>query len=428
VHEDGGGDSTTITPEQTTEEQGMPDGNEAIASIFDADNHYWETAEAFTRHRDPAFAERGVRLVDLDGNGKLRYVFANGRVHPIIPGPGDLHMRPRPGAMYDYFAGRSDKARLGDELSCEDPGAHPEWFERDARLTSMDEQGVEATWLFPSQGVCMEGPMQPDIEASIHIFRAFNRWLEEDWGFNYHDRIFAAPFLTLSDVDQAVTELDWCLDHGARVVSIRNGPAFTPEGTKSPADPMFDPFWARVGEAGIVVAPHAGFEDGYTKVTEAVAQEWGRPASSSVLTDAAASTVIDMLMKRRLVHDFAAVLVADKLFERNPGVRVAYIENGGTWVGELLHGLQVLHGQNPGMFSSNPADQFVEHCWVAPFVEDSVPDLARHLPVERILFGSDWPHAEGMGHPRDFFRNVSDFSLEDQRRIMVENARELTFA
>jgi predicted TIM-barrel fold metal-dependent hydrolase len=356
-------------------------------------------------------------------------VFDGGRFHPIIPGPGDVHMRPRPGALYDYFAGKSDKARLGDELACEEPSEHPEWFDRDARLRCMDEQGVEAAWLFPSQGVCMEGPMQPDIEASIHILRAFNRWLEEDWGFAYEHRIFAAPYLTLSDVDQALDELDWCLEHGARIVSIRNGPAFTPEGTKSPADPMFDPVWARVAEARVVVAPHAGFEDGYVKVTEAVAEEWGRSSARSSNGDAIDqyATVITMLMKHRLVHDFAGILVADKLFERHPSLRVAYIENGGTWVGDLLHGLQVLHGQNPGMFQTNPVDQFHEHCWVAPFVEDSVPELAQHLPVERILFGSDWPHAEGMGHPRDFFTNVADFSIDDQRKIMRENARELTF-
>jgi predicted TIM-barrel fold metal-dependent hydrolase len=80
------------------------------------------------------------------------------------------------------------------------------------------------------------------------------------------------------------------------------------------------------------------------------------------------------------------------------------------------------------MFNKNPVDQFVESCWVAPFVEDSVPGLAEHLPVERILFGSDWPHAEGLGSPGDFFKNVEEFSLEDQRKIMRENARQLTFA
>ena len=87
----------------------------------------------------------------------------------------------------------------------------------------------------------------------------------------------------------------------------------------------FDPFWARVGEAGIVVAPHAGFEDGYVKVQEVIAEEWGRPAGPTTgMGDAASSSVITMLMKRRLVQDFAAVLVADKPVGRNPGVRVAY--------------------------------------------------------------------------------------------------------
>jgi predicted TIM-barrel fold metal-dependent hydrolase len=213
-------------------------------------------------------------------------------------------------------------------------------------------------------------------------------------------------------------------------VSIRNGPVFTREGTKSPADPLFDPFWARVAEAGVVVAPHAGFEDGYVGVTRAVAEEWGRSPTATGAGDAVDqyAGVISMLMKHRLVRDFAAILVADKLFERHAGVRVAYIENGATWVGELLHGLQMLHGQNPGMFQRNPVDQFIENCWVAPFVEDSVPDLAEHLPVERILFGSDWPHAEGLAHPRDFFKNVEEFSLDDQYKIMQGNARQLTFA
>jgi hypothetical protein len=79
----------------------MASDNESISTIFDTDNHYWETSDAFTRHRDRRFAERGVRLVDIDGTGKPRYVFASGRVHPIIPGPGDVYMRPRPGVRGD---------------------------------------------------------------------------------------------------------------------------------------------------------------------------------------------------------------------------------------------------------------------------------------------------------------------------------------
>ena len=58
--------------------------------------------------------------------------------------------------------------------------------------------------------------MQPDIEASVEILRAFNRWLDEEWGFAYRGRIFGVPFLTLSDVGIAVRELEWCIERGAR--------------------------------------------------------------------------------------------------------------------------------------------------------------------------------------------------------------------
>ncbi|MCM3882690.1 amidohydrolase family protein [Frankia sp. R82] len=398
----------------------------ALATVFDADNHYWESSDAFTRHRDPAFLDRGLRVVERAG--EIRY-FIGDQAHPILPGPGDAHPRPRPGALYDYFGGRGDKGSVGAELACEAPADHPDWFQRDARLRRMDEQGLEAVWMFPSHAVCVEGPMQPDLEASIEVLRAFNRWLEEDWGFAYQNRIFGVPFLTLSDLDRAIAELEWCIGRGARVVSIRNGPVFTPEGYRSPADPRFDPFWARVQEAGVVVAPHAGFDDGYREVEAAIAQSWGyRGANRGGDTNAITreEPFLKMLMKHRLVHDFAAALVAHGLFERFAGLRIAFIENGGTWVGSLLHGLQVLRGQNPGMFASSPVDQFIEHCWVAPFVEDDVAELAVHLPVERILFGSDWPHAEGLAEPKDFLGGLGSFSAHDQQRIMHDNASELT--
>lgn len=67
-----------------------------IGAIFDADNHYWEASDAFTRHRDPKFMDRGLRVMEKDG--KLRYYFGE-KPHPILPGPGDAHGRPVPGSL-----------------------------------------------------------------------------------------------------------------------------------------------------------------------------------------------------------------------------------------------------------------------------------------------------------------------------------------
>ena len=404
----------------------MTSAHDDIATIFDADNHYWEASDAFTRHRSPEFADRGVLVREVDG--RVRYL-VHGELHPWIPGPGDANPRPRPGALHDYFAGR-EGATISAALTSEDPKEHPEWFNRDVRLRVMDEQGVEAAWLFPSQGVCMEGPMQPDVEAILDIFRAFNRWIDDEWGFAYQDRIFGVAYITLSDLEHAVRELEWAIGRGARVVAIRPGPVFTADGWRSPGDPTFDPFWARTAEARIVVASHPGFDDGYRDVENAVARSWGydsRRKEGQVSSLNFYEPFVEAVMGHRLIHDFMAAVTAHAVFDRNPGVRMACIENGASWVPSVLKVLRRLSTRDPANGGKDLVAQFHEHVWVAPFVEDSVPALAQEIPVERILFGSDYPHAEGFAEPREFFGHVADFSVEDQRKIMRENARELTF-
>jgi predicted TIM-barrel fold metal-dependent hydrolase len=401
--------------------------NGAITKIFDADNHYWETSDAFTRHRDPKFADRGVQVKEVDG---LRRYVLDGKVFDWLPGPADVHPRPAPGSFMDYFVGKLSREDFEASFNVA-PSAHPEWYNRQERLKVMDEQGVEALWMFPSQGVVLEAPMlDTDVEATIEVMRAFNRWIEEDWGFAYQDRIFGVPFLNLSDPDKAAEELEWCLGHGARVIAIRHGSAITAHGFRSPADPIYDRFWGLAQESGVVVSSQDGSVNTYRDLYTLLSRVWGEtnPVEQRKTGDnmkmMGTGTAMGALMKHRSVHDFAYFLVAQRLFERFPRLKVAFIENGAAWVPPLLHALDYLgHG---GEYQTSPKEMFIEHCWVAPFVEESVEELARHLPVERILFGSDWPHGEGYSQPKDFLENVANFSIEDQRRIMYQNARDLT--
>ena len=334
--------------------------------VFDADNHYWETSDAFMRYRDPKFRDRGLQLREHEG--AVRY-FMNDQLWPLLPGPGDLHKRPVPGSMVEYFAGRESRTAWVSAFT-QEPKEHPEYFNRDARLKTMDEQGLEAAWMFPSHGVCIEGPMQTDIEATLNIMTGFNRWIDDEWGFAYKNRIFSVPSLSLTDLDLALRELEWVLERGARIITMRHGPVYTKEGYRSPADPMFDPFWARVEEAGVTMAVHAGNEQSYWDVSNTIARAWNVNFDRNKLTDAMGVDpqakraqefgipFVMMLQKGRAVMDNAAALVAHGLFERFPRLRVAFIEFGATWVPTLLHNLQHAHGQNPGMFAKNPVDQF----------------------------------------------------------------------
>ena len=305
---------------------GRPMGTvtEQIPKIFDADNHYWESSDAFTRYRDPKYADRGVQVRVVDG--VLRYVI-DGEVFAVLPGPGDVHPRPRPGSFMDYFSGKLSRQEFVTSFNVP-PSEHPEWYERDARLKVMDEQGVEAVWLFPSQGVVLEAPMLArDVEATIGVVRAFNRWIEDQWGFAYEDRIFGVPYLNTSDPDLLVEELEWCLEHGARVVAIRHGSAVTADGLRSPADPMFDRFWGLAQESGVVVSSHDGSDSTYADMYPLLTRVWGdSPELGAVATGdnmrmMGGGSVIGSLMKNRIVHDFAYILVAHRLFERFPAAQ-----------------------------------------------------------------------------------------------------------
>ena len=85
----------------------------------------------------------------------------------------------------------------------------------------MDEQGVHGCVMFPTTAGLIEEHMKGDLEATHAVFHAYNQWLLEDWTFDYQGRIIPTPAITLPDIDLALAELDWCLEHGARTVLIR---------------------------------------------------------------------------------------------------------------------------------------------------------------------------------------------------------------
>ena len=104
----------------------------------------------------------------------------------------------------------------------------------------IDEQSVEKCLLFPTLGDCVEGLMHDDVPMAYKVFHAFNLWLEEDWGYEYQDRLYAPPYIPMLDPELAAEELEFVLDKGVKAVSIRPGPA----NGRSPADPSWDRFWS----------------------------------------------------------------------------------------------------------------------------------------------------------------------------------------
>ena len=91
----------------------------------------------------------------------------------------------------------------------------------------------------------------------------------------------------------------------------------------------------------------------------------------------------------------------------------------------LLSQLRSIAIKVPGVFKEDPYEQFLEHVWVSPFFEDNVLALVERVGASNVLFGSDYPHAEGLAEPISFVDELKGLSDEDVRKIMHDNAREL---
>ena len=381
--------------------------------VFDADNHYYEAVDAFTRHLDPADGPRCVQWAEINGRmyhvlgGKVSRAVANATFDPIS----------KPGCLSDYFRGNAGKVNPLDAIRDHEP-IRPAYREPAARLTVLDEQGLEGCLLFPTLGMIYEEPLKDDPEAVSLTFRAFNRWLAEDWGFVHADRIFTAPYLTLADVDWAVTELEWALGEGARLVVMRAAAPTTRTGRMSPFDPAFDPFWSRVNDAGVTVVVHAG-DSGASSNGYAI------DGFAANFKAGAMQPSIKGFAIEEAIHDYLLSMVLANHFARFPNLRVASVENGAEFLPDLFRKLRSQDRKMPGWFKDDPVEVFRRHVWVNPFWEDDLESVVQWMGADRVIFGSDWPHIEALPQPLDYLPETKALTADDRRLVMHDNAVEL---
>ena len=117
-----------------------------------------------------------------------------------------------------------------------------------------------------------------------------------------------------------------------------------------------------------------------------------------------------------------SALVCHGVFTRFPDLRVASVENGADWVVPFLHHLEDTYRKMPHAFDEDPIEAFKRNVWVSPFHEDDIGGLIEAIGVEKVVFGSDYPHPEGLAEPCSYLDHLpAGLSQEDLARIMGGN-------
>jgi predicted TIM-barrel fold metal-dependent hydrolase len=409
MHHHGGKQMTTLEVGTKTSD---PDVGYAL---YDADQHYYEPMDCMTRHLEKQY-KSVVKWADIGGRTTA---IIHGKQLMVVPNP-TYDPVGAPGSLEVYFRAENHEGKeLRDIVQMQQ--IQPEYRDRAARVARLDEQGVEQTWMIPSLGLGIEEMLQEDPESAIAIFRAYNRWLEDDWGYDRDGRILTGPMLTLIDPEAAEAELDRVMAIGTKMVIMKAGPVASAYGRPpSPADPKFDRIWAKLAEAGIVVAIHAG-DAGYTKYLT----DWGESARYTGLKSTPLTEVLSVAIERP-IFDMMAAMICHGLFDRHPTLKVATLELGAAWVPELHRRLRVTYGKTPQLFKRDPNESFREHVWVAPFYEDNITTLRDVHGADRILLGSDWPHPEGLSSPRKWIGDFVALGEADMRKALRDNQKALT--
>ncbi|MGE0881067.1 MAG: amidohydrolase family protein [Acidimicrobiia bacterium] len=399
--------------------------------VWDADHHIYPPADARIRHLPAKYHDRlqqttGRITPEVEGDDEEHIATTIGTHTVPEGGHGGVDLRelpgmegniPIPGAMLNKLNPMKDldqltRAELVDRYNAMRPA-----FERkEPRLKLMDIQGVDAA-VVHTGGFGHEPAFNTgDMDLGAAVTRAWNEYILEDWGFNTDNRIYCPMMIPFADLDLAIAELEWGLARGAKFINLPVDP--TQRGI-SPFDPYYDPFWARVNEAEVRAAIHLHFKARH----DGMAQWSEDPTTPYPRYDAMQWT---LWWSDRPIMEMVGAMVFQGLFQRFPKVKVLIAEYGSVWLPYLLRKMDhaAMLGRKPTFvpkLQGRPSGIFKEHVVIAPYPEENVSRVADVTGWDCLVFGSDFPHSEGLPDPVQYVATLQGIDEARTRKLMRDN-------
>lgn len=275
------------------------------------------------------------------------------------------------------------------------------------RLTDMDADGIASEVIYHGAMTPEVIPwaISPDKELQAEGIKIYNRWLADFCSQAPH-RFIGAAHLPMWDIDGCVDEVRWAADNGLKCI---NFPAPNREYTAY-NDPAWEPFWAAIAETGLPLTTHGGSGD---------MPPYSGPESWALYMS-------DLFFySRRALH----YLVWSGVFERYPTLKLIFTEQRSEWVPATLDHLDSIYLSEfhdwASVIPQKPSDYFRQNCWVASSFMARFEAEGRHeIGVDRLMWGSDYPHYEGSYLNTDLCLRATFAGLpvDEVRLILGENA------
>ena len=268
-------------------------------------------------------------------------------------------------------------------------------WDDEVRNRALDADGIAAEVVypntvppfFPMSGLVAMSPTAEEFRLRLAGLRAHNRWLAE-WCDRLPGRRAGIGQILFNDVDEAVRDVEWIADNGLAGGVLL--PGLPPGCGLDPIHaPTYEPVWRACEERGVVLNVHGGSGspfDGFF------------PATLPIFALEAAF----------YAHRPLWSLIMAGVFDRFPALRLVLAEAGSSWVATTLEAMDSIQAKqdegaigvmtiaDPIRLGKKPSEFWQTNCWLGASLMARDDALDRHaVGVDRILWGSDFPHEEG---------------------------------
>jgi len=376
--------------------------------VFDVDNHMYENTDSFTK------------FIPKEYDGLVKYIQEGNRTRLVVK---DRIERAIPNPTFARVAvpgGQDD-----DPLKRRSIAGKDAFYDVEPRYKLMQEYGIGRALMWPTLGSVIEQAMPEDPYAVAASFHALNQWMLEHWTYNYENAVFPTPMISLQDLGRACAELEWVAERGARVVYLSSAPASGFGGRRSIAQREFDPFWTLMEDTGIVAGFHQVVNRRYP-VDVAELDGDGETGGYFVPPGFGLSFHQDFAFRalctpRWQIADFIASLIGHRCLARHPRLKVAIVEFGTDYVRPMVHHFQDAYERTPQLFDEDPMVALRRNVFIHAFSEPDPIGLIELLGVDNTMWGSDFPHPEGMRDPLAFSEEIESLPLDARKAVMGGN-------
>ena len=382
------------------------------AEIHDADTHMMERPDWIA-----SFAEKNIRE----------------RLAPFVGGDSTTLSRVEDAiSQFNERKNNRQKSKLADNEFMQ--MKHKGWhglgaFDGDERAHANSLLGFDSYIVFPTSAFDQVIAMRSvDDEVFLGGVSALNRGLNE---FCSSDQaMLGTAYIPMgAGPEIALNFLNTAIRDGFKIILIDTIP---PRNQVSFTHPDYDPVWARIQEANVVVVLHIGATGAPYKPVPDELFSNGQPDAPKPHSDAPPNAMSYMGMHYN-AELFLAGMIFDGTLEKFPRLKIGVVELGASWIISWMQRLDQAHRafrriQDLTKVKMKPSEYVQRQVKVTPFAGEDIGWILNNGGEDLLMFASDYPHHEGTDDPIGRFEKTMKTTPEAlKQKFYTDNFKALLY-